>query len=151
MKAWLVDWGHEEVHEEVKKTSVNYIRTETPVPLPSTRTGGTKNYNIPISGTAVKIPWSGYWWPLADRDIYGTDIINLYDNNRAMEKYDHYVLYRHGYNPGASILEPEPFTATKYTGIDFAVGDQKGLLTELHCNASYDFFNGRGCPAIHSQ
>ena len=80
-KAWLVDWGH----EEVKKTSVSYNRTETPAPLSSTRTGGTKNYNIPTSGTAVKIPWSGYWWPLADRDIYGTDIINLYDNNRAME------------------------------------------------------------------
>ena len=56
VKAWLVDWGHEEVHDEVKKkTSVNYIRTETPVPLPLTRTGGTRNYNIPTSGTAVKI------------------------------------------------------------------------------------------------
>jgi len=43
--------------------------------------------------------------PLADRDIYGTDIINLYDNNRAMEKYDYYVLYRHGYNPGAKQWE----------------------------------------------
>jgi len=42
----------------------------------------------------------------------------------------------------ASILEPEPFTATKYTGIDFAVGDQKGLLTELHCNDSLDLRNG---------
>jgi len=51
VKAWLVDWGH----EEVKKTLVNYIRTETPVFLFSTRTRGTKNYNIPISGTAVKI------------------------------------------------------------------------------------------------
>jgi len=51
VKAWLVDWGH----EEVKKTSVNYIRTETPVFLFSTRMGGTRNYNIPISGTAVKI------------------------------------------------------------------------------------------------
>ena len=41
--------------KRLKKTSVNYIRTETPVPLPSTRTGGTRNYNIPTSGTAVKI------------------------------------------------------------------------------------------------
>ena len=71
--------------KRLKKTSVNYIRAEAPATLPSTRTGGTRNYNIPTSGTAVKIPWSGYWWPLADRDIYGTDIINLYDNNRAMD------------------------------------------------------------------
>ena len=40
--------------KRLKKTSVNYIRAETPVPLPSTRTGGTKNHNIPSVAQPLK-------------------------------------------------------------------------------------------------
>jgi len=51
---------------------VNYIRTETPVPLSSTRTRGTKNYNIPISGTAVK---------------YTRDVVELLFSQKIVQRY----------------------------------------------------------------
>ena len=173
-----------------------------------------------------EIPWSGYWWPIADKQDNGAERENLYGNNGPMDKYDQYVVAKYGNNPGANewesrsnwigghkvnrntlresnaeadygfdingdgdlndpwdwnadgdttdtrdaswwghchawsaaatIMEPEPTAPVTRNGITFSVGDQKGLLSDLHYSdftggvnglwlgTRYDDWNGDG-------
>ena len=51
---------------------MNYIRAETPVPLPSTRTGGTKNHNIPSVAQPLK---------------YTRDVVELLFSQKIVQRY----------------------------------------------------------------
>ena len=46
MKAWLVDWGHEEVHEEIKNFSELYAQTLTGKSWIGMTINGTNGYLI---------------------------------------------------------------------------------------------------------
>lgn len=84
-----------------------------------------------------------------------------------MNKFDQYVQTKSGQNPccqkwenenhfnsgcgwcghchgwsAASILEPEPKVPLQAEGIDFSIGDLKGILTEYHCTSPVDLFIG---------
>lgn len=96
-----------------------------------------------------RIPWSGYWWPRSS----GKLVKGYSEQPAPLKKYDALVV---GYYPdhatsagmnveydpdaaswyghcddwaAASILEAEPSVAGDINGIEFNVGDKKGLLT----------------------
>jgi|GEM_PF-1078228 len=120
-------------------------------------TGDVWTYVETHEGEATPHPWSGWWWPMLDDPAYAP---HMYDSDGPMEKYDTYVVNGGGSNPGgntweydthrttdpdnswwghchawaaAAILETtEPTTSKTKRGVDFAIGDQKGLLTECH-------------------
>jgi len=101
-------------------------------------------------------PWSGWWWPRSKQQMKGP-----------LKKYDALVQKRTGRNPGAAawegkyhkhgedwsghcngwsaaaILEPEPRAARIVDGIEFSLGDQKGLLTEMYMDCYYQFYGTR--------
>lgn len=63
---------------------------------------GTDPKSNQYAHTTTHIPWSGYWWPLANRTSWtGRDNTNLYDKGGPLDKYDQYVLKTRGTNPGA--------------------------------------------------
>jgi hypothetical protein len=104
-------------------------------------------------GQSSRQPWSGWWWSVSGAgpalDSFGGPLW----------KYDRAVLATRGESPGtreweaselspaglgllwaghcngwaaAAILEEEPQTPREFGGINFTVGDQKGLLSDLH-------------------
>jgi hypothetical protein len=104
------------------------------------------------SGEARRQPWSGWWWP-----AFGGVGPTLFDVNSPLDKYDLYVRNVYGESPGtrawereqiyfpaspwaghcngfaaAALLEPEPTQSVSVLGIDFSVGDLKGLLVDYH-------------------
>ena len=103
------------------------------------------------------LPWSGYWWSLTDGKL-----VNGYLGHPSpIEKYDAYVSgfypadatewgLENVYNPdaplwagycddwaAASVLASEPDHAGELNGINFRVGDKKGLLT-LYYDQNYE-------------
>ncbi|MBI3922001.1 MAG: Ig-like domain-containing protein, partial [Armatimonadetes bacterium] len=107
-------------------------------------------------GRCSKVPWAGWYWP------YGDALNpNLYDAGGPYDKYDQYVQAKTATNPGlrsdeaashtilpgalnyswtghcdawaaAAIVESEPRQPRTKEGINFGVGDLKGLLTGIH-------------------
>ena len=105
-------------------------------------------------GEAGATPWSGWWWP-----FYEKSPPHLYDPGGPMDKYDQVSVARGRPNPGAmawekrnhftdkeeegwfghcngwaaaAVLEPEPKSGKKVSGINFEVNDIMGLLSEWH-------------------
>lgn len=73
-----------------------------------------------------RTPWSGYWWPLADKRDWGGEIENLYDEGGPLDKYDQYVNKTRGYNPGAREWE---YIHKRYP---------KQTLREAHAEKDYE-------------
>lgn len=112
--------------------------------------------------TALKVPWSGYWWPLAQGGLVtGTG----YEGHPApLEKYDRAVTgtengpataygLKNYYKRGAlvweglcfdwaaaSVMEREPLRKGVYGGVAFRRGDKKGILTAVYDGAQYRFY-----------
>lgn len=124
-------------------------------------------------GSSTHTPWTGSWWPQ-----YTGIGVHLYDPNGPMEKYDEYVssgglaqnweyANHRTTNPSeqwfghchawtnAAILESEATSSKVKDGITFTVGDQKGLVTEIHCADHTDLWVGErydtGDPPAHYQ
>ena len=105
------------------------------------------------AGTASEYPWSGFWWahaeggltePLAKYDrVYGTrtsewERVKHVDRSGVQEWFGHC----HAWS-AASVTEKEPKKARQYKGVDFGVGDQKGLLTALHAQDEANSYGDR--------
>jgi hypothetical protein len=105
-----------------------------------------------ISNEAAMRPWSGWWWPAWEG--LGPTLFAPYG---PLEKYDAYVALTSGTSPrtqtwereqfsfpgnrwaghcngfaAAALLEPEPMQPVTLLGLNFSVGDLKGLLTDYH-------------------
>lgn len=106
--------------------------------------------------TEIK-PWSSWWFPSNDRDLFNDD-----EGPAPLNKYDEYVLLRHNqfvesayfeesqlYNPQqaawaglchawavASILHREPSRIVQKEGMLFDIADQKALLLKSYENVS---------------
>lgn len=107
-----------------------------------------------LVGEADHTPWSGHWWPSVSGElVYGYDgtpsPFNKYDlytsgvSNGPLTSWGHSNI--NVYNPSAkgwwglchawasaALLEPFDFEPSVESGIYFAVGDKKGLLTATH-------------------
>jgi hypothetical protein len=111
------------------------------------------------SGTASEYPWSGFWWahaeggltaPLAKYDqVFKTQAANweqqVHVNAGNVQPWFGHC---HAWS-AASVTEKEPREAKTYKGVQFGVGDLKGLLTAIHAQdeaTSYGdrFGDGRG-------
>jgi hypothetical protein len=106
-----------------------------------------------VAGASEKVPWSGWWWSVSGVGP-ALDAIG-----GPLWKYDRAVETMTGANPGtrdweaqelsptgrglqwaghcngwaaAAILEEEPIETRVFGGVTFTVGDQKGLLSDLH-------------------
>jgi hypothetical protein len=111
------------------------------------------------SGSASEYPWSGYWWAHADGGL--TPPLSKYDEvfgteSAAWEQANHVNVsnvqpwfgHCHAWS-AASVTEKEPRDPRDYKGVNFGIGDQKGLLTAVHAQdeaTSYGdrFGDGRG-------
>lgn len=109
---------------------------------------------------AAYVPWSGYWWPLADGSLVTGHGYRGYP--APLQKYDFFTTgtywgpatafgQSHFYNPealawegmcfawsAAAIMEDEPNLNGIYKGTRFRVGDKKGILTALYHRALYN-------------
>lgn len=115
-------------------------------------------------------PWSGYWWSRKEGKLVKGWKEN--GNISPFKKYDMFVTKLTGKNPNsyeweanpknghyykdaedwaghcngwaaASIMEPEPKKQKTLEGINFTIGDQKGLLTELWMDCRSLFYGKR--------
>ena len=112
--------------------------------------------------TANITPWSGWWWPASTGNLV---LGYLNGDPGALTKHDQLTgkqsaqwergHYRH-FSPGgpewwghchawaaAAVLEPEPKHDVFQNGVDFHVGDIKGLLTEAHYSDRATFYGQR--------
>jgi hypothetical protein len=116
-----------------------------------------------VEGQSARQPWSGWWWSVSG---VGPALDTV---GGPLWKYDRAVEATIGVNPGtrdweaselspaglgllwaghcngwaaAAILEEEPRTPRAYGGTTFTVGDQKGLLSDLHFGDSASWSYG---------
>ena len=120
-----------------------------------------------VEGWMAQPVWSGWWWPATS----AVGPPHLYDSGGPLDKYDRYVAWRTGVDPGtliwertmllpdggpswaghcngwaaASILEPEPIAPVEAGPITFTVSDLKGLLSDYHFADSALWLHG-GAP-----
>ena len=111
------------------------------------------------TGQATHIPWTGYWWSLKDGYLFkGWD-----GTPGPTQRYDQHAGTNataweeaHHYNPGgqgweghchawaaAAIMEQEPAHGADAGGVDFRVGDLKGLISECHYSDQSSFHGNR--------
>jgi hypothetical protein len=111
------------------------------------------------SAAADHTPWSGYWWSLKDGYLFqgwdGTPgPTQRYDqyanaNSTSWEQQNHYKPQGQGWEghchawAAAAIMEEEPSHGAQAGGVDFRVGDLKGLITECHYSDQSSFHGNR--------
>jgi len=125
----------------------------------------------PSSGQSTRTPWTGWFWPMAGCEMangYDRNCDGKNDPPGPLAKYDLYCVNLGQSNPGtqqwekanhsctsdcgwaghcngwaaACILETEPAKSVQCSGVVFFVGDQKGLLSELHYTDKVDLWVG---------
>ena len=129
---------------------------------------GEKNFAFLLNnyqkGKTEPTPWAGYWWPYTANGIAAG---NFYGNQSPAGKYDAarghktdaqtWEIRNHGAGVpkvqswwghcngwcAAAALFPEPKQAVTVNGINFGIGDIKGLLSEAGMAANADFFGER--------
>jgi hypothetical protein len=102
-------------------------------------------------GEAKVVPWSGYWWPDREGELsrgYGRDRMSPLAKHDTVTgahaeawhrqfRSGEQILKWHGLCyawASAALFEPEPRRPITYRGVDFRVGDIKGLLCAAHAD-----------------
>ena len=105
------------------------------------------------SGTAAEYPWSGYWWAHEDGGLTGP--LAKYDKvfktqTAAWERVEHvnranvqsWFGHCHAWS-AAAVTEKEPRKPRTFQGVEFGVGDLKGLLTAVHAQDEANSYGDR--------
>jgi hypothetical protein len=130
-----------------------------PIPAPGTLGEVEKNFASIMSGwsraQATRTPWAGYWWPYTDNGIAGP--ASKYDSAIGGGGAASWERSHHGSSvpnlqdwfghcngwAAAAVLTTEPRSPKAVRNIQFGVGDQKALLSELGMEVDGDFFGTR--------
>ena len=140
----------EEATNQVFQKLIKAHDTEEAADL-STRPG---TYSAAVA--TVRLPWRGYWWPQRGQTLAPT--LHKYDTvlraNGLPSNAVGWEASRHAWGgawweghcngwAAASILRREPRNPRVISGVEFSVGNQKGLLAEKDYCVKAAFFGGR--------